>query len=47
MQVLELRGFAIEEPLRHRIMQASIHQLEAWLAKAITANAIADVFQDG
>ncbi len=45
-QVLELRGFTIDKPLRHRITHASIDQLEAWLAKAITANAITDVFQD-
>lgn len=47
IQVLALRGFAIDEPLRRRITQASIEQLEAWLAKAVTASAITDVFQDG
>ena len=47
IQVLELRGFMVDEPLRHRIVQATVEQLEAWLAKAMTASAIADVFQDG
>ncbi len=47
VQVLTLRGFAVDDPLRSRIAQASIEQLEAWLAKAVTATAIADVFQDG
>ena len=47
IQVLTLRGFAIDEPLRQRISQASIEQLEAWMTKAIAADALADVFQDG
>ena len=47
VQVHTLRGFAVDALLRSRIAQASIEQLEAWLAKAVTATAIADVFQDG
>ena len=47
IQVLELRGFTIDEPLRHRITHAPVAQLESWLAQAVTAEAITDVFQDG
>ena len=47
IQVLTLRGFAIDQPLRQRISQASIERLEGWLAKAVMANALADIFQDG
>ena len=47
IQVLTRRGFAVDEPLRQRIGQATVEQLETWLDKAVTANAIADVFQDG
>ena len=46
IQVLKLRGFAIDERLRRRITHATIEQLEAWLAQAITADALTDVFQD-
>ena len=42
-----IRGFAIDVPLRRRIAQASIEQLETWLAEAVAAGAITDVFQDG
>ena len=45
IQVLTLCGFAIDEPLRQRISQASVEQLEVWLAKSVTANALVDVFR--
>ena len=47
IQVLTLRGFAVDNPLRQRISQASIERLEGWLTKAVTVNALTDVFQDG
>ena len=47
LQVMAVRGFSVDEPLQQRIAQASIEQLEAWLAKAVTAAHIADVFRDG
>ena len=46
LQVLELRGFTVDEPLRERVTHATIEQLEAWVARAVTAQALADVFRD-
>ena len=46
IQVLQLRGLAVDEALRTRIHRASIETLEAWLNNAVTARAITDVFAD-
>lgn len=47
LQVLQVRGFVLDGLLRQRIERANVAKLEAWLAKAVTASSISEIFEDG